>query len=200
MAEGGAFDRLTGVLGRLPGIGRRTAERLAMHLVVSGEASLAELAQALEDVRRAVICCERCGYLTTRDVNPCRLCRSSGRDGETVCVVEWPGDIALLERSGGYRGRYHCLMGTLSPARGRGPETLRLAALCERTRREGFREVILALSTDVEGDATASYIVEMLKGADVRVSRLALGMPAGSGVVHADPVTLSRALGGRSQM
>ena len=129
---------------------------------------------------------------------PCRLCAGANRDGTVLCVVEDPGDIAIIERSGGFHGRYHALMGKISPGRGSGPEDLRIDSLLDRLSREKFKEIILALSTDVEGDSTASYIIELLKDKNVRLSRLASGLPAGSGIGYSDPVTLARAIKGRT--
>jgi len=125
------------------------------------------------------------------------MCSSGSRDGSVLCVVEEPDDIALIERSGGYNGRYHALMSQLSPMRGSGPENMRVDSLVERVKSENITEVILALSTDMEGDATAGYIVEKLRGLSVRVSRLPMGLPAGSGIMYSDPVTIGKAIKGR---
>lgn len=192
-----ALDRLTECLGRLPGVGRRSAERMAVALVRDPEGLLRELAAALVDARRSVATCQSCGSITPVDQQPCRLCTAPGRDAAILCVVEDPNDIALIERSGGFHGRYHALMGKLSPMRGEGFRSLRVAELLARIDREGFREVILATSTDVEGDATASFVAEQLRGRPVTVSRLALGLPARSGIAYADPVTIQRAIAGR---
>lgn len=193
-----ALERLTGVLARLPGIGRKSAERMALRLVASRDGLLAELAAALREAQESVAVCSRCGAITTQGEDPCALCTSASRDGSRVCVVEEPNDILMIERSGGFRGRYHALMGRLSPMKGEGPQHMRLNQLRARIREEGIREVILALNTDVEGDATASYIEEFLDGEDLVVSRLAFGLPAGSGIAYSDPVTLARAIRGRT--
>ena len=193
------FNRLTASLGRLPGIGRRSAERIAMRLVRDGDDLLPGLMQALEDVRQSLCCCSKCGSITAVGENPCSLCTAEGRDKALLCVVEEPNDILTIERSGAFHGRYHALMGKLSPARGEGPEELRLKALLARVDDEKFEEVILALSTDVEGDATASYIIEALKPRRVRVSRLAFGLPVGSGIAYSDAETLAKALKGRQE-
>lgn len=192
-----ALDRLIKCLGRLPGIGRRSAERMAVRLVRDPGTLMPDLIGALQDAANEVRCCSLCGSVTRADRDPCRLCADASRDGSVVCVVEDPADIDSIERSGGFRGRYHALMGKLSPARSQGVEDLRVAALMERVEKEGFREVVLALSTDVEGDSTCSFIAEQLKGSEVKISRLALGLPAGSGVAYSDPVTLARAMKGR---
>jgi len=192
-----SFARLTSVLRRLPGIGRRSAERIATKLVRDSEGVLADLLRALEEVRRNLCCCVRCGSITSVKENPCSLCTSAERDGKTLCVVEDPNDIQIIERSGGFRGRYHALMGKLSPMRGEGLEDLRLGSLLKRIENEKFEEVILAFSTDVEGDATASYIVEALKDRRIKVTRLAFGLPVGSGLIYADPETVAKAIKGR---
>ena len=192
-----ALDNLVRALSRLPGLGRRSAERAALALVRRPDPLLDDLVQALQHARQAVCCCDTCGAFTSQDANPCALCTDAARDDALLCVVEEPSDILALERSGGFRGRYHALMGRLSPARQSGPADLRLQALAARVAQGGVREVLLALSTDMEGDATAGYVAEMLRPAGVRVTRLAFGLPADSGVGYSDPLTLKRAIGGR---
>jgi len=188
---------VAGCLSRLPGIGRRTAERMAVRLLSEPRGLLAELVATLQEAGRQVTACRRCGNLTSVEENPCELCTSPRREGSVVCVVEEPGDVLLIERSGAFHGRYHVLGGKVSPMRGRGPADLRIRALVARVAEEGIREVILALSTDVEGDATASLIGEALASSGVKVSRPASGLPAGSGVRYSDPVTLARAMQAR---
>jgi len=192
-----AFDKLVGALARLPGVGRRSAERMATKLVRDPGGILANLAASLDQARNELCCCSKCGSITTVDEQPCRLCTSPRRDTHVVCVVEDPNDIVLIERSGGFRGRYHALMGKLSPIKGEGARNLRLSALLQRIDSEGFTEVILATSTDVEGDATANLVADLLKNKNVRLSRLAFGLPASSGISYSDPVTLQRAINGR---
>jgi len=194
-----ALENLVECFRRLPGIGSRSAERMAMKLVRDTDNLLKELIDSLQKVREAVRCCSKCGCITSRGEEPCRLCTSAARDGSVLCVVEDPNDILVIERSGAFDGRYHALMGKLSPMRGEGPADLRIGALLRRIGAEGIEEVILALSTDVEGDATAAYLAERLRPTGVRVSRLAYGMPAGSGVAYSDPVTLGRAIKGRQE-
>ena len=192
------LDTLIRALARLPGLGRRSAERAALALVRRPEPLLDDLVLALQQARQNVRCCERCGAFTTVDANPCALCTDASRDDALLCVVEEPGDILSIERSGGYQGRYHALMGKLSPAKQTGPAELRLQALAARVAAGGqVREVLLALSTDMEGDATADFIAEMLRPRGVRVTRLAFGLPADSGVGYSDALTLKRAIGGR---
>jgi recombination protein RecR len=193
------LENVTACLSKLPGVGRKTAERMAVHLVRDPEGLLADLAVALEDARRTIRCCSLCGNVTSVREDPCRLCTSARRDAHVLCVVQEPGDILLIEHSGGFHGRYHALMGKLSPMKGQGARHLRIEALVQRVRSEAIREVVLALSTDVEGDATAAYLVEVLRDLPVQVTRLAFGLPAGSGVMYSDPVTLARAFSGRRE-
>lgn len=192
-----SLDRLLTCLGKLPGVGRRSAERMAMRLVRHPDGLMGDLIQALQEVRRTVRCCSRCGNVTSAEQDPCRLCTSPSRDGTLLCVVEDPGDIAGIEASGSFQGRYHALMAKLSPIRGEGAANMRLKALLQRLEDEKIEEVILALSTDVEGDATSAFLTELLRQRNVKVSRLAFGLPAGSGVAYADAVTLARAMRGR---
>ena len=152
---------------------------------------------ALREADGNVRCCSRCGAFTTVLADPCALCTDATRSSALLCVVEEPADILLVESSGAFRGRYHALGGKLSPARRMGPEKLRLAELRERVVREGIEEVLLAVSTDMDGDATAGYIVELLKGTSAKVTRLAFGLPADSGIAYSDPLTLKRAIRGR---
>ena len=194
-----AVDNLVRVLSKLPGLGRRSAERAALALVRKPDVLLDPLAAALTEARESVCCCPVCGGFTSRDVVPCRLCADGLRDATLLCVVEEPSDIVQIERSGGFSGRYHALMGKLSPARQTGVSELRLQALVERLRDGQVREILLALSTDMEGDLTAGYICEMLKPLGLRVTRLAFGLPADSGVGYSDALTLKRAIKGRQE-
>jgi len=192
-----SFDSLVRTLAKLPGLGRRSAERAALALVRQPTGLLASLVAALQRAAEEVRLCSLCGALTTQGHDPCRLCTDPARDASMLCVVEEPGDILAMERSGGFRGRYHALLGKLSPARATGPADLRVRELAARAAAGGFREIILAISTDVEGDATAAYVAETLRETGVTVTRLAFGLPADSGVGYSDPLTLKRALGGR---
>jgi len=191
------LDHLIHALSRLPGLGRRSAERAALALVRRPDVLIDDLVQALQDARKTVQVCTVCGAFTTVDANPCVLCTDSTRDTAILCVVEEPADILAIERSGAFKGRYHALMGKLSPARQTGVAELRLQALANRLKEGVITEVLLALSTDMEGDATAGFIAEMLKASPVRVTRLAFGLPTDSGVGYSDPLTLKRAIGGR---
>lgn len=195
----GPIDELEKCLARLPGLGRRSASRAALALVREPARLLEPLVASLKAASAGIRCCSRCGAFTTVDRDPCALCSDALRDRTLLCVVEEPSDIVALEASGAFRGGYHVLGGKLSPARHSGPEKLRLNELCARVEKEGVREVLLALSTDMDGDATAGYIAELLAKPDssVRVTRLAFGLPADSGVAYSDPLTLKRAIRGR---
>lgn len=194
------LNRLITCLAKLPGTGRRSAERMALKLARDNNGLLDELTSSLRDVREKICCCSRCGSVTSVDENPCRLCTDPGRDSRVLCVVEDPSDILAIDKSGGFHGRYHAIMGKLAPARGDGPMQLRIDSLLGRVENEKIEEVILALSTDVEGDATASYIAEVLKGRKVKVTRLASGLPSGSGIMYSDALTLAKAIRGRQGM
>lgn len=191
------LDDLVHALSRLPGLGKRSAERAALALARRPDDLLDGLVAALTAARATLRCCDACGGFTTVDANPCRLCSDPVRDDGLLCVVEEPGDILAMERSGVFNGRYHALLGKVSPARQTGPGALRLKQLADRVTAGGIREVVLATSTDMEGDATATMIRTLLQPTGVRVSRLAFGLPADSGIGYADPLTLKRALAGR---
>lgn len=195
-----AFEKLAHTLARLPGLGRRSAERAAIALVRQQNGLLESLIESLRAAREDVRLCGSCGALTSKDQDPCRLCTDPTRDSATLCVVEEPADILAIERAGAYRGRYHSLLGKLSAARSSGPADLRLRELAQRVRDEGVSEVIVAISTDVEGDATAAYVAELLRDSGIAVTRLAFGLPADSGVGYSDPLTLKRAIGGRQSL
>jgi len=181
----------------LPGIGPRSAERLALHVLQMEPGRVRALAEALVAVRDRVMACERCGGLT--EIQPCRICGDGRRDPSVICVVERATDILNFEKSGAFRGGYHVLGGKLSPLEGVGPEDLRIGMLEARIAAGGVREVVLALSGDVEGDATSHYLRQRLSGHGVRITRLAQGLPAGAGLEYADELTLSRAMEGRRE-
>jgi recombination protein RecR len=188
---------LSEALCRLPGIGPRSAERLALHLVQTEAGDVRRLAQILVQAREKIRACSVCGGLTEAD--PCAICQDPRRDASLLCVVERPLDIFALEKAGSFRGHYHVLGGKISPLNGVEPEDLRLAELESRLGR-GVTEIVVALSTDVEGDATSFYLAKRLAGKGAKISRLAHGLPAGSGLEFADEVTLSRALEGRREL
>ena len=190
------IQQLTAALSSLPGIGPRSAERLALYIVQSDAASVQALAAALTNARERVHACSVCGALTETD--PCGFCTDPRRDSHLVCLVEKPTDILSVEKSGSFRGRFHVLGGRISPLNGVDPEDLRIAELEKRLETEPIQEVILALGTDVEGDATSHYLAKRLAPRGIKVTRLARGLPAGSGLDFADEMTLARALEGRS--
>lgn len=192
-------DELEKCLAKLPGFGRRSAQRAALALVREKERLLKPLSSALAEASAGVKCCSRCGAFTTIDRDPCDFCTDATRDGKMLCVVEEAADIVQIESSGAFHGRYHTLGGKLAPAHHLGPEKLRLAELKDRVVREGIGEVLLALSTDMDGDATAGYIAELLRDSGVKVTRLAFGLPADSGVAYSDSLTLRRAIRGRME-
>ena len=194
----GPVEELLAALSRLPGIGPRSAERLALHLVQTDLNQVRSLAQCLVNCRERVGFCSTCGALT--ESQPCKLCADDRRDGATLCVVERPVDILSLEKASAFKGKYHVLGGKLSPLNGIGPEDLRIQALEDRVRSGTVKELVLALSSDVEGDATSHYLAKRLTGSGVRMTRLAQGLPAGAGLDFADALTLSRALEGRQPM
>jgi len=189
---------LTAALGKLPGIGPRSAERIALHLAQTDEPLVRALAQAIVTARERIRLCSICGALTA--VDPCALCSDTRRDATLLCVVERPTDILSLEKSNSFRGRYHVLGGKLSPLNGIGPDDLRISQLEARLGHEPIHEVVLALPTDVEGDATSYYLAKQLGARGVKVTRIAHGLPAGSGLDFADDLTLMRALEGRREI
>lgn len=189
---------MVAALGTLPGIGPRSAERLALHLVQADPETVRRLAATLVSTRDRVQVCSICGALT--ETQPCPVCADPRRETALICVVERPVDILLVEKAGSYRGRYHVLGGRLSPLNGIEPEDLKITELEQRLGREPIKEVILALPTDVEGEATGHYLAGRLAPRGVRVTRLAHGLPAGTGLEFTDELTLSRALEGRQAM
>jgi recombination protein RecR len=188
-------QNLIAQLARLPGIGKRSAERIALHLLKAGHDPNQSLADAILEADFKIHNCSRCGNYT--EIDPCDICQSPRRDQSLLCVVEGPGDILTLERTAAFQGVYHALMGRISPLNGIGPGQLRIAALVERVKKETPAEVVLAMGADVESEATAHYVAEQLKPLGTTVSRIALGLPAGSALETVDEVTLSRALEGR---
>lgn len=190
--------RLIEELTRLPGIGEKTATRLAFHFLRTERKQVDDLAAALSALRDNTKLCSTCLGLT--DVEPCRLCADPQRSDEVICVVEEPADLAAVERSGGFRGRYHVLHGTLAPLDGVGPDDLRIAELLRRLQDGRVKEVIVTTNPNVEGEATALYLAKLIKPLGVRVTRIAHGLPVGGDVEYADHVTLGRALDGRREM
>jgi len=189
------LENLQKQLKQLPGIGYRSAERIALHLLVEKPARLPELVAALESAAKNVRRCTVCGNLSEEE--QCPICADARRRGGQVCVVEYVTDLAAIERSGAYRGCYHVLHGKLSPIRGVAPEDLNLGTLLQRVSAGEATELILALSNDVEGEATCHYLTERLPKTGLKVTRIGFGLPSGSGVLYADAVTLKSALEGR---
>jgi recombination protein RecR len=188
---------------RLPGIGHKSAQRLAFHVLRMSGADVERFVAALEEVKLKIVSCTVCNNLT--DVDPCRFCSSTARDRSMICVIEEPYNLVAVEKTRSYNGLYHVLHGSLSPIRGLGPEDLRLANLLPRLRPENndgveVREVILATNPNTEGEATASYISRLLKPLGVRVTRIAMGMPVGSDLEYVDEVTMDKALTNRHEM
>ena len=181
---------------KLPGIGRKSAERLALHVLRSPRELAEKLAQALVEVKEKIRFCSICFNIT--DSDPCPICSDERRANGTLCVVEGPGDQLAIERSGAFSGRYHILQGVLSPLDGIGPEDLRIAELLTRIRNENISEVILAINPTVEGEATVSYITEILSGKDLTVTRIALGIPLGGDLKYIDSMTIKRSMDNRS--
>lgn len=191
-----AFEKLQKHLKQLPGLGFRSSERIALHLLVEKPGRLPELVRALEEAAGSVRRCTRCGNLAEAEL--CAICADEKRDRASICVVEHVPDLVAIERSGAFRGTYHVLHGKLSPIHGVGPEELNLAALHERIATGEVTELILALPNDVEGEATCHYITEHLPtGREVKATRIGFGLPSGGGVLYADAVTLKSALEGR---
>jgi recombination protein RecR len=191
-------QRLIDELARLPGVGQKSAQRLAFHLLNVEEADARRLADAIVDMRATVRLCSRCFNVTAND--ECGICMDLRRDPTVVCVVERAQDIPVIERTQEFRGRYHVLGGAISPIAGIGPETLRMRELVARVEGEGIVEVIAATNPTVEGDTTALYLARLLKPLGVRVSRLASGLPVGGDIDYADEITLGRALAGRQDL
>jgi recombination protein RecR len=193
-----AIDELITELARLPGIGRKTAQRLTFHLLQQPPDQVGRLASALASVTERVRACQECGNLT--EDQPCDICRDPRRDAGLVCVVEEPSTVLVVDRSTDFRGHYHVLGGHLSPLDGVGPESLRLDRLVQRVQKGGVREVILATNPSMEGEVTATYIQQLLAGMGVRVTRLARGLPMGGDLEYVDGVTLAHALVARQDV
>jgi len=195
MQSSAAMERLVKALKRLPGIGEKSATRLAYFLLGASDDVIRDLAEAIARVKTDTAVCSRCYSLGEQ--TPCSICSDPHRDTSLVCVVEEPADLASVEQSGRFGGLYHVLGGALSPIEGIGPDDLRIAELVSRVQKEGVREVILATNPNAEGDATAHFIADRLGGATVTVSRIAYGMPLGGDLEYADHVTVGRSIDNR---
>jgi recombination protein RecR len=189
--------RLIDELRQLPGIGPKSAQRLAFHLLKSTREDNTRLAAAIQELRDSLRTCTRCNAITDREL--CSICDDPARSDRLVCVVEEPHNVIAVERTRDFRGRYHVLHGTLSPLHGVGPDDLRIAGLLDRVRAGGVEEVILATSPTVEGEATAVYLARLLKALEVKVTRIAMGVPVGSELEWADEVTMAKAMEGRRE-
>lgn len=201
MPDAGAPEpiaRLVQEFSKLPGIGPKSAQRLAYHVLRASEDDARALARALTDVKEHVVLCDACFNITVR--NPCTLCDDEQRDRSLVCVVEQPLDVLVVERTGGFRGLYHVLHGSLNPIDGIGPEQLRIQELLRRVEAGGVVEVIMATNPSLEGEATSMYVQRLLQPLGIRVTRLARGLPSGADIEYMDDLTLSRALEGRQEL
>ncbi len=192
------IDQLVEALTKLPGIGRKTAGRLAFHILRSPVSEVQALARALLDVKEKIRLCSVCFNLTDED--PCRICQDEHRNKELLCVVEGPNDLMAIENTGSYKGRYHVLHGTISPLEGLGPDDIKARELMERLKKEKIDEVILATNPTVEGGATALYLTELIKPLGIKVTRIAYGIPMGGEIEYSDGMTLSKALEGRREV
>ena len=190
--------RLVQELSRLPGIGEKTATRLAFHLVRGNRQQVVDLAQALVDVTDKIRLCSVCMNMTEND--PCALCSDPRREKDTICVVATPSDLIAIDRGGHFRGRYHVLHGLLSPLEGIGPDDLRIAELVRRLGSDEVREVIIATSPSVDGEATAMYVARVVKPLGIKVSRIATGLPVGGELEYSDQATIARALAARATL
>jgi recombination protein RecR len=191
-------SRLIEALQRLPGIGPKTAQRLTFFLLKRPAEEVRELSESLVAVKERIVSCQTCFNVTDED--PCRICRDPAREAGLLCVVEEPNDLMAMERTGEFKGRYHVLLGALSPLDGIGPEDLKVRELLTRLDAGGHTEVILATNPNVEGEATALYLAKLLRPLGVRVTRIARGLPVGGDLEYADQVTLSKALEGRREI
>jgi recombination protein RecR len=189
---------LTSALSKLPGVGPRSAERIALHLVQADSDAVKQLAEVILLAREKIQFCTTCGSLTEK--SPCPICEDSRRDSSLVCVVERAVDILSVEKSGSFRGKFHVLGGKISPLDGVEPDDLKISDLEKRLANEPIKEIIIALGTDVEGDATSNYLAKRLARNGLKISRIGFGLPAGSGLEFADELTLNRALEGRREM
>lgn len=194
----GALGDLIEELGRLPGIGPKSAQRLAFHLLDAEDAEVERLTSALTRVKQEVKFCEACGNVAETEL--CAICRDPRRSEELICVVEEPKDVLAIERTGEFRGRYHVLGGAINPLEGIGPDDLRIRSLLTRLQKGETKELILATDPDTEGEATATYLAMMVKPMGFRVTRLASGLPVGGDLEYADEVTLGRAFSGRREI
>ena len=192
------LNKLINELSRLPGIGGKTAQRLAFHILSMDEKSAMELANAISDAKKSMTYCSVCGNLT--DTDPCAICSDDSRDKSTICVVESPKDVVAMEKIREYRGYYHVLHGAISPMDGIGPDDINLRSLIVRLQDEAVKELIIATNPNIEGEATAMYIARLIKPSGIKVTRIAHGIPVGGDLEYADEVTLIKAVEGRREL
>ena len=192
------LNKLINELSRLPGIGVKTAQRLAFHILSMDEKSAMELANAISDAKKSMTYCSVCGNLT--DTDPCAICSDDSRDKSTICVVESPKDVVAMEKIREYRGDYHGLHGAISPMDGIGPDDINLRSLIVRLQDEAVKELIIATNPNIEGEATAMYIARLIKPSGIKVTRIAHGIPVGGDLEYADEVTLLKAVEGRREL
>ncbi|MEW5802321.1 MAG: recombination mediator RecR [bacterium] len=193
-----AVDELVKEFKKMPGVGLKTAQRLSFYVLRISHQEAEKLARAIMQVKERVTYCSVCNNITEAD--PCEICTNPRRDGQSICVVEEPKDIMVIEKTGEYHGKYHVLMGAISPLDGIGPENLRIDSLVERVKSSAVKEVILATNPNAEGEATATYLARLLKPLGVKVYRIARGLPVGSELEYADEVTVTKALEGKLEM
>ena len=198
MSLPGSLQELVEQLKQLPGVGAKSAQRLAFHVLRTPREDAERLCQAIRDVKDRVTYCTICNNIT--DSDPCTLCGDEGRDHRMICVVEEPQNVSVVDRGGGYRGVYHVLMGTISPLQGVGPDDLKIKGLLSRIAAGGVEEVILATNPTVEGEATAIYLARLLKPLGVKVTRIATGIPVGSDLDYADDLSVGKSLDGRREV
>lgn len=193
-----SISRLISELGKLPGVGPKTAQRLAFHLLNTSDEEALALADAIKEAKEKITYCSICSNLTDED--PCFICTDTKRDEGVICVVEDPKDIVAIEKTGEYRGKYHVLHGIISPINGIGPEQLKIKELLARVKEKPVQEVIVAISSSVEGEATGMYLAKLLRPLGIKVTRIAHGLPVGGDLEYADEVTLTRAFEGRTEL
>lgn len=198
MAHPEPLQRLIEQFQKLPSIGAKSAQRLAFHILRNPREDADRLCEAIRDVKERVTYCSVCNNIT--DIDPCLFCTDDTRDRKVICVVEEPQNVAAVEKTRGFRGVYHVLMGALSPLQGVGPDELRIKGLLSRVANGGVEEVVLATNPNVEGEATALYLARLLKPLGVRVTRIATGIPVGSDIEYADEITMSKAMEGRREV
>jgi len=198
MVRSDPLAELVAALQRLPGIGARSAQRLAYHILKTPREEIDAMCAAMLSVKERVTYCSLCSNIT--DVDPCAYCTGPERDGRLICVVEQPENVAAIEKTRGFKGRYHVLMGAIAPLQGIGPDDLKIKGLLSRVAPGGVEEIIVATNPTVEGEATALYLAKLLKPLDVRVTRIAMGVPVGSDLDYTDEFTMAKAMEGRREM